>query len=88
MQNTKGQRGDTVFGKRKNTEDPVLAELTETLRIARENWEHTCAAFDELTDPALLESCIMELSIRRAAYSAARRRLRLYFDNKENPHHV
>ena len=38
---------------------------------------------DALTDPALLESCIMELSIRRAAYSAARRRLNLYYANKE-----
>ena len=77
-----------MFHKRKKNADPMLEELTEALRMARENWEHTCAAFDELTDPELLESCIMELSIRRAAYSAARRRLRLYFDTKENPHHV
>jgi len=76
-----------IFHRRKEN-DPALAELTEALRQARENWEHTCAAFDELTDPALLESCIMELSIRRAAYSAARRRLRLYYANKENSYHV
>ena len=77
-----------MYRKQRKNADPALDELTEALRIARENWEYTCAAFNELTDPALLESCIMELSIRRAAYSAARRRLRLYFDNKENPHHV
>lgn len=77
-----------MFFKRQKKTDPVLEELTEGLRQARENWEYTCAAFDELTDPALLESCIMELSIRRAAYSAARRRLRLYYANKENPYHV
>lgn len=68
---------------RRHQPDPVLLELTEALRIARENWEHTCAAFDELTDPELLEACIMELSIRRAAYSAARRRLNLYYASKE-----
>ena len=69
--------------RKKETADPVLGELNEALRTARENWEHTCAAFDELTDPALLEQCIMELSIRRAAYSAARRRLNLYINGKE-----
>ena len=77
-----------MFFKRREKSDPVLDELTEGLRQARDNWQHACAAFDELTDPALLESCIMELSIRRAAYSAARRRLRLYYANKENPYHV
>ena len=77
-----------MFGKHRKKTDPALDELTESLRIARENWEFTCAAFDELTDPALLESCIMELSIRRAAYCAARRRLRLYYANKEKPYHV
>ena len=77
-----------MFRKRKKAADPVLEELTEALCEARRNWEHTCAAFDELTDPALLESCIMELSIRRAAYAAARRRLRMYYDTKENPPHV
>jgi len=76
-----------LFNRQRQT-DPVLEELTEALRQARENWEYTCAAFDELTDPALLESCIMELSIRRAAYSAARRRLRLYYANKEKTYHV
>ena len=77
-----------MFHKRKKTADPMLEELTEALYVARKNWEHTCAAFDELTDPALLDSCIMELSICRAAYAAARRRLRMYYDTKENPPHV
>ena len=49
-----------MFRKRKKAADPVLEELTEALCEARKNWEHTCAAFDELTDPALAPDAIRE----------------------------